>query len=163
MYFIVDRVRWRIIDECPSVVDALVRTQSATASPACPLLLQSQRSVADVEKDVRDVLDNAGAGRPLRQGVESVRRVTVHYVGSAALCVEIVLNAAAELVTVAEAKTAAKAIAEEIKNQVGDVARVDVHLDLHADVSLPDISLTDMSARYNNNNSSIPTGALLGA
>lgn len=50
-----DRVRWKLLDTYPQVVDALIRTHSS--STPCPLLsVQNNKSPLELEKEIRSIL-----------------------------------------------------------------------------------------------------------
>ena len=82
---IAERVRWIIVTGVPNVLEASVKTQSTETF--CPLLARSQRTPADIEASVRAVVDRAAV-----QGLRGVGRINIHYVNSAMISVELLVD-----------------------------------------------------------------------
>ena len=119
------QVRWKILEQNSQVVDVVVRTQSS--SRVCPLLSHQQRPIADIEREIREHL--CSGTNPLVPTAESIKKVTVHYLNSALLCVEIVITAASSL-NVDHMRDLAKTVVNDLKKANPDIFQADVHLDL---------------------------------
>lgn len=120
-----EKVRWKILEVDPNVVDVMVRTQST--SKLCPLLSSQQKSTTEVEQLIRAELETRIS--PILSDLEAVKRVSVHFMNSALLCVDIVISARSSL-SVANVKTLAQVISADLKSKFPDIVQADVQLDL---------------------------------
>ena len=82
---IAERVRWQIMAGVPNVLEVSVKTLSTDT--ICPLLSHQQRSTGDIEADIRACV--AGA---VVDGLRSIDRVNIHYVNSAMISVELLVD-----------------------------------------------------------------------
>ncbi len=124
-----ERVRWKLLDTYPHVVDALVRTHSS--STPCPLLSQDNKSTSDIEKDIRSVL----VGHMSQLGIEDVRRIMIYYVNPAIVNVEIALKlteggSLGKIPSIEDAKKVGATVSELIRRHTQGVLQVDVSMDL---------------------------------
>mmetsp|Transcript_9076 Transcript_9076/g.15081 ORF Transcript_9076/g.15081 Transcript_9076/m.15081 type:complete len:451 (+) Transcript_9076:901-2253(+) len=137
---IAERARWHIIEKFPQrVLDVQVRTKSSASGVACPLLARNPRSTEAVECEVREILMKSSsslADGAIRIGDQSIKRVIVHYINSAALCVEVLIQCF-EDISLADAKQVAKSIQHALLRDVVDIVQVDVQLDLTGHLPAP--------------------------
>lgn len=120
---IAESTRWRVMESLPQVLDVLVRTQ-AMDTIQCPLLLGQQRSTADIEADIRQII----AAQYTSETVLSVDRVTLHYVSTARVSAEVLLTLSPAL-----SIDAAKEVARDLKRylaQVPDIFQSEIQLSL---------------------------------
>lgn len=118
---IAERTRWQIMESLPQVIDVMVRTQ--VSDTICPLLSRNQRSNEDIESEVTKTIESQFAS-----AVKSLRRVTVHYVNSAAVCVEVLLTVDPKL-SIEQAKQTAKEIKQVLlRNE--DIIQAEIQVDL---------------------------------
>jgi hypothetical protein len=129
---IAERVRWEVMEQFPQrVLDVQVRAQSG--GTACPLLSRNQMPIEVVEANIRSVLGRfehsntySGDGDADSTALQSIKRVTVHYINSAALCVDV-------LVSLDGPMEQAKRVAREMQGVLlaqPDVVQVEIQLDL---------------------------------
>lgn len=118
-YAIAERTRYKIMEEFPEVIDVLARTQSTEIH--CPLLAVEQRSLEEIEQSVKDKVNS-------NSDVEEVKKVTVHYINTTKLWVEVLLTMNNNL-PISEARSKAKSI-QRVLLEDKDMVQVDVSLDL---------------------------------
>ncbi len=116
-----ERLRWHVMESQSDVVDVLVRTQAVEV--ICPLLARSQRSINEIEGDVLRVLQSRYSDT-----VRQAKRITVHYVNTARVCVEVLLTFQPRL-TRQEIQETAVSIKEDLL-KLTDMVQVEVQLDL---------------------------------
>jgi divalent metal cation (Fe/Co/Zn/Cd) transporter len=116
------QTRWKIMESFPQVMDVMVHTQATQT--VCPLLSATQRSVTQVEKEIRQVLST-------HDDVKEVKRVTVHYVDSALLYTEVVIKVDPEL-SVRDSQAMARRLQQSIVKGA-DIYHADIHLDISSD------------------------------
>lgn len=121
---IAERTRWQVMEAFPSVLDMAVRTQGT--GKICPLLSRNQRSTMDVEADVRNAVEGAFGSDDMFGGI---KRVTVHYVNSAALCVDVHLNVKTGDYSVQQARRLARQMRLHLLKDK-DIIQAEVLLDL---------------------------------
>ena len=117
------QTRWKIMESFPQVMDVMVHTQ--VTQTVCPLLSATQRSVTQVEREIRQVLSTHD------DDVKEVKRVTVHYVDSALLYAEVVIRVDPEL-SVRDSQAMAKRLQQSILKGA-DIYHADIHLDISSD------------------------------
>lgn len=124
-----ERVRWKLLDAFPQVVDALVRTHS-TSTP-CPLLSQSLKPSIDIEKEVKTLI--------MTQkdviNIQDIKRVNIYYINAAIVTVEVVLRLKEEIsqdngITLKDAQYISDTVTNLIKTNIQDILQVDVLIDL---------------------------------
>jgi divalent metal cation (Fe/Co/Zn/Cd) transporter len=136
-----ERVRWTMMETFPTVLDAMVRTQAADL--VCPLLSATQqRAPLEVENDVRRLLLQRGTlpaegptegeaqvtKHPLA-AIKAVPRVTVYYVDSAMVSVDVLITLDSSL-SVTQAKEIAKEARSHILRSSKDIQQANISLDL---------------------------------
>lgn len=127
---IAERTKWYIMENFPGeVLDVLVRTQSA--GTVCPLLSKNQRSYSDIEADIRKKINNLEISNGLDYSfhkIKEVKRVTVHYLNSALICIDVLISLDSSL-SIDKAKEIAKEIQKQLMNS-SDVVQAEIQLDL---------------------------------
>lgn len=133
-----DRVRWKLLDTYPEVVEALVRTHSSSTS--CPLLTnQSSKSPVELEKEIRAVLAKefsaTAAAADITGGtsVEEIKRVTIYYINAALVNVEVVVQLkkqSQQSLMFSDIERINRDVAAAIKTNMSEVSQVTVLLDL---------------------------------
>ena len=133
---IAERTKWRLLEQFPNqLLDVLVRTQSV--GTLCPLLSRNQRSVSEIERDVRDKLKKY---EEKSKCLKAIKRITVHYINSSALCVEVLITIDKTATPIERAQKTAQDIRRELVSSIADIVQVEVQLDLTEDPS--DITYT---------------------
>lgn len=127
---IAEQARWKVIETLPNVIDVLVRTQ-AVDTVLCPLLSKDQRSIQQMEEDIRKIIADFDEGRIVRE----VKRVTVHYVRANAVNVEIVLSFDPTL-SLEEIKSKANMIKYALLQKEQEIIHTEIQLDLGGDSSM---------------------------
>ena len=117
-----EKVRWAIMERMPQAIDVLVRTQSSQV--VCPLLMQTQRTPAEIEKSVRAVLSAS-------DDVEDVSRVTVHFLEDGKISIEaIVRSSLASSVSVANLRQTAAKLRSKLMTDDREITHADILLAL---------------------------------
>lgn len=121
---IAEKVRWKVMASVPDTIEVSVKT--STPGTMCPLLSTTQRSVADVEGDVRRVAQEI-------QLDAVVKRVTVYYENSLQVGVEVLLDRALDQhgeTTVVQSRELARTFRTRLLQCAPDIIHADILLAL---------------------------------
>lgn len=82
---IAERARWSILQKMPSVIEVSIK--SRFIEPVCPLLSQSIRSLADIEKEIKTHTEHEDF-----KDIQDIDKVTIHYLNTFQISAEVVIK-----------------------------------------------------------------------
>lgn len=117
-----EKVRWKILQSMPRVIE--VTTKTRFMEPICPLLSQTARSAADVEKEIKGHLVKDSEF----YGISGIDRVMVHYSKTVEISAEVVVKVDSNL-----SFSDAVAVAERLRQKIlqsRDIVQAEVFVNL---------------------------------
>lgn len=127
---IAERVRWKVMQSFPGNELMEVSVKTRTTDVLCPLLSGRQRTIEDIEKDVKNIVQEFNV-------TIDVRKVVVHYINTLELSVEVLITRSAYCTEEPplELRSFAESFREKILSEVPDIVQAEIHMVL-ADNSL---------------------------